>query len=194
MPDSFGDSEGEPSVFFFSNYVKPTEEPLLKWIVDNQDLIRQGAAAYEGQVVTPQSTLVRYDCVMSFILYTGRTCSPLMLMDSEKAKSTFIRMTGLTLCLGWWALFGIVYTPQALWTNFSGGDKKTVSEILDLAKTLGPSEDPTTATTSASAATAAKKSSGLGVLPVVPLFMLGVVALAFVVVGIAIVAKKIIGH
>lgn len=173
-------------MFFFSNYVRPTEEPLVKWIVANEDLIRQGAAAYEGQVVTPQSVLVRYDCVMSFILYTGRTCSPLMLMESEKAKSTFIRMTGLTLCLGWWALFGIVYTPQALWTNFSGGDKKTVNEILELAH---PPEAPATTTKPA-----VQKNSELKVLAAVPLFMFSMVVLAFVVVGVAIVAKKISGH
>jgi hypothetical protein len=166
-------------MFFFSQYVRPSEEPLLKWVVENEALIRQGAATYENKVVTMQSTLVRYECVMSFILYTGRTSSPLLLAETESAKSTFIRMTALTMCLGWWALFGVVYTPQALWTNFSGGDKKTVSEILEIINTPE---------------SAKKKDPSLAVLPVVPLFMLGVVVFAFLAVGVAIIAHKITGH
>jgi len=117
-------------MFFTSMYQPPKENPLLAWLLENEKQIGDGSATFEGERITKDTVLTRFSCVGSVIFVTMRTSTPWLVKDSEAAQAAFIRCTAITALAGWWSLFGLFYTPDALFTNFSGGTKRTVTEIL----------------------------------------------------------------
>jgi hypothetical protein len=117
-------------MFFVSTYEKAKDQPLLKWIAGNDQLIEQGAASYQGQRVTKNSNVTRYGVVCSCLIATMRTHTPFLLADSEEARAAALRSTLVTALFGWWALFGIGYTPITLIQNLRGGDKRTVEQVI----------------------------------------------------------------
>ncbi len=166
-------------MFLYSTFIPPEQEPFMSWLLNNESLVRQGAAAYEGQRVTLESKLVRYECVVSALLYTGRSCSPLMLAESDDARSTFLRMTGMTLALGWWAVLGFIFAPLALYTNLvKRGDKGTVSEFLEIVHNPG----------------AAMKSDAWSSYVASPLLAMGMLFFLVIAIFGAMFAQKFIGH
>jgi hypothetical protein len=116
--------------FSTSSYQPPKENPMLGWLLENEKLIGDGAASYEGERITKETVLTRFTCVGSMIFVTMRTSSPWLVKDSEAATAAFRRCTAVTMFFGWWSLFGMIYTPEALYNNFSGGTKRTVAELL----------------------------------------------------------------
>jgi hypothetical protein len=117
-------------MFFASMYQPPKENPMLVWLLENEKQIEDGSATYEGERITKDTVLTRFSIVGSVILVTMRTSTPWLVKDSDAAQAAFIRCTALTALVGWWSLFGLYYAPDALFTNFSGGTKRTVTELL----------------------------------------------------------------
>ena len=113
-----------------STFDPPKEEPLLRWIAQNEKFIEGGSASYEGQRVTLNSLVTRYNCVCSFIFFTARTCSPYVLVDSDKATTMAWRYNLMTFLFGWWSIFGLAYTPIALYKNMVGKEQRRVAEVL----------------------------------------------------------------
>jgi hypothetical protein len=162
-------------MFFASAYQPPKENPMLIWLLKNEKQIDDGSATYEGERITKDTVLTRFSMVGSMILLTMRTSTPWYVKDSEAAQAAFIRCTVLTALIGWWSLFGLIYTPQALFDNFSGGTKRTVAEMLyDIHH---PEE--------------AKKNQNPMPWKALLIFPLGVLAAVLLIIGYAIISK---GH
>lgn len=117
-------------MFFFSRYEKAPDEPLLRWLVENEQLIQQGAGSYKGQRVTAESKVTRYGTVISCIFMTVRMHTPFLLAESEGVGLAALRASVVTALFGWWAPFGMGYTPVTLVQNLSGGEKTTVAQVL----------------------------------------------------------------
>jgi hypothetical protein len=66
---------------------------------------------------------VFFELCISLVLVTWRRPTDIFLLRAgERGLVRGLPFTLLTLLLGWWGLpWGLVYTPQALLTNLSGG-------------------------------------------------------------------------
>ena len=118
-------------MFFASMYQPPKDDPMPAWLLEHEKEIDDGSATFQGDRITRNTVLTSYQLVGSVILVTMRTSTPLLVKDSEAGQAAFIRCTAVTAFFGWWSLFGLFHTPNALFTNFSGGTQKTVGELLN---------------------------------------------------------------
>lgn len=95
----------------------------------------------------------------------------------EEPLIKWIAANEQSIIFGWWGLFGLAYTPFALFQNLCGGERRTVAEVLrDIHH---PKQAPTWAH---------------GSTPVVLYGMVGMFAIAIVVVGLMIVVAKLSHH
>ena len=97
-------------------------EKFLMWVFANREAIYAGEAFYEGRLVTPFSEAVRFETCLSMLILTMR-------------KKSQCAATIVSLLFGWWAMpFGLIWTPMVISNNLWGGDKTTISHILEIGK------------------------------------------------------------
>jgi hypothetical protein len=103
-------------------------DPLLEWLKAGG--LRGGPAVYEGAPVTPDSVAVRFHGVASFLIWSGKYQSPLLLAGRGKVAPTGAFYTLLTLATGWWGFpFGLLWTPVALFNNLRGGTRVKLRDL-----------------------------------------------------------------
>lgn len=83
------------------------------------------------QRVADGARLVRFETVMSAVLFTVRRQSGVYLTESwQQRYLTGIWYSAASLVLGPWGVpWGLIYTPLAVWTNLTGGVDAT-DEVL----------------------------------------------------------------
>lgn len=99
---------------------------LREWLCNN----RYGE--YKGVTITPDTELVSYDYVMSFIKFTWKNNTRYYIKDLEKGKALIAKILSIlcTFLLGWWAIpHGPIYTIKYGINNIIGGNKKSWREI-----------------------------------------------------------------
>lgn len=97
------------------------------------------------QRVADGARLVRFETVMSAVLFTVRRQSGVYLTESwQQRYLTGIWYSAASLVLGPWGVpWGLIYTPLAVWVNLTGGIDATdeVLASLDVSEKAEPSAE-----------------------------------------------------
>ncbi len=109
-----------------------TEESFVNWLAHNVSGIKDGTAVYNGERVTAESIVTRYELCYSIILFTSKKSSGFLLMGTPEQKRTLITYTLLTFLFGWWGIpWGFIWPPAIIANNLFGGVKVTVGQLLN---------------------------------------------------------------
>lgn len=83
------------------------------------------------QEINAGGRFVMYQYVISLLVITFRRNSNIYFIRADESRITKgLVFSLLSLFLGWWGIpWGIIYTPAALFNNFSGG-KDVTAEVL----------------------------------------------------------------
>ncbi len=113
---------------------KQSQNPLIDYIVENLDLIKNGGAVFQGERITLDTELVRYHTCFSFIVFFMRQSSPYFIKGTPEAtKAASIAIVASSL-LGWWSIHGIIFTPITLVRNILHSDKTTIGQLIEKAE------------------------------------------------------------
>jgi hypothetical protein len=109
--------------------------PLIAYIVENIEAIREGAGVFNGQRITMDTELVRFHTCYSMLVVFMSRSSPYYLKDSpEASKAASIAIVASSL-LGWWSIHGLIYTPITLAKNILRSDKISIRQLIEAAET-----------------------------------------------------------
>lgn len=109
--------------------------PMMKWLSENKDEIRNGTAVYEGISIDETTVFHQYSCVISFMLgtYVQRTDFLLPTPGNNFLKYKHWIYTVISFLFGWNGIpFGLYETPQAISSNLSGGRKRNAASLLQM--------------------------------------------------------------
>lgn len=83
------------------------------------------------QEINAGGKFVTYQYCISVLIMTFRRSSDIYFIRADESRITKGLLYSLvSLLLGWWGIpWGFIYTPAALYTNFSGG-KDVTAEVL----------------------------------------------------------------
>lgn len=84
--------------------------------------------------ISAGARFVVYQYVISVLILTFRRSSDIYFVRAgENRIIQGIGFSLLTFFLGWWGFpWGLIYTPMALWTNFSGGQDVTAEVLVSM--------------------------------------------------------------
>ena len=119
--------------FFIAKQPKEIDDPndLLNALVANRNAVESGTYIYRGHKISKETLLVQYMFAASFIAFSHKTPTRYYVSGVENTTFVLIVCSLASGILGWWGLpFGPIFTIQALATNFSGGIKTRVSDVL----------------------------------------------------------------
>lgn len=110
------------------------------WLAEHQSEVEDGAASYEGVLVTRSSPVARYFCCTSILFSFAYQISSCVLEGTSEASKVRLRSTLVTLVFGCFGL-GIFLVPYYLIRNITGGYRMTVGDLLDNSEKLQKSND-----------------------------------------------------
>lgn len=120
-------------LLFFARWVAKEKEQaveFLNWIKSKQEDLKKGWAFFNGQKITLSTEVTQYQGCISFFIVTTRFRSHYMVAGRNNS-ATWLLFSGLTFAFGWWGVpWGLIFTPQALYRNLSGGHRQTVGQLL----------------------------------------------------------------
>ena len=92
------------------------------------------------QEIAAGGKFITYQYVVSALIMTFRRNSDIYFIRADESRITKgLIFSLISLLLGWWGLpWGLIYTPAALFTNFSGG-KDVTAEVLAAMNARGQS-------------------------------------------------------
>ncbi|MDQ0113912.1 ankyrin repeat domain-containing protein [Paenibacillus harenae] len=116
-------------ILFFRKEARRTKR-MRKWIMNNKEVIYNGGAEYEGELITPDTKLVFHELVISFgvtVTFPSR-----MVVEGSLNHMTFKIIYSLfTALFGWWSLpWGPSETIRTLRNNMNGGNATTPHDII----------------------------------------------------------------
>lgn len=118
-------------------------EPFINWLADNVSGIKDGTAVYNGERITTETVVTRYEMCYSIIFFTSKQSSSYVLMGTPQQKRILITNTLLTFLFGWWGFpWGIIWTPAIIANNLFGGVKATVGQLISFVENPGMSSLP----------------------------------------------------
>lgn len=117
---------------FVLHQAQTARNELLQWLADNADAIRRGTAVWQGQRVTPETTMRCFDTTISMLVFTSKFPSRFVLEGDSARTGIMLLSTLSTLLLGWWGIpFGPIYTVMSVYRNLRGGHVVRVEELLE---------------------------------------------------------------
>jgi len=118
-------------IFYYFVSEERKAENFIQWIYNNKDDIYAGTAIYKGVRITPDLKITRYQVFISFLVYSAKLSSPLLIIDYHFTGIINLIYSFFTLIFGWWGIpFGPIYTIQVLYRNIRGGTRATIAQIL----------------------------------------------------------------
>lgn len=119
-------------MFSVSRTAGPTD-PLGEWLLANKAGILTGGVERDGVLVTDATVLHQYRYVISLVFVTFN-CTTAYLLPTQRnsfLKTARIKFSLISMLFGCWGVpWGPLHTIAALFTNLSGGHRRTVSSIL----------------------------------------------------------------
>jgi hypothetical protein len=105
------------------------EAAFLRFLRRNRERIREGGVVYQGVRIRPSTVLVRYGFCVSCGVFSFRFTPGLWL-----PRGSWLPRLGfscISLVFGWWGIpWGLLWTPQTIIRNLSGGERTTVSALI----------------------------------------------------------------
>lgn len=118
-------------LFLVSRRHQQQAEAFERWLAANAEAIRFGGARHECTLVKPETVLVRYQFVVSFLIVTFRVDTRYYIVGHDATRTVAALCTAITLILGWWGFpWGPIHTPQVIARNLRGGSRQSVRELL----------------------------------------------------------------
>ena len=108
------------------------DDRFLTWLAQNIDAVRDERADYNGTVITPETKVVQFRIVFSFIVATVARSSRFYVPGHDPIVLIGIGYSVATLVLGWWGIpWGPLLTIGGVGTNLFGGTRRTVNSLID---------------------------------------------------------------
>lgn len=118
-------------LFFFIRSERRRDDRFLRWLSENGAAIEGGGARYRDILITPGTTLTRYEVALSFLVVSFKVPSRLYIVGHDATLLVATAFTVISLLLGWWGVpWGPIYTVRAVWSNVRGGATRTLPELL----------------------------------------------------------------
>lgn len=127
-----GFTPGLAKMFAVSRSGNPTG-PLGEWLLANKAEILDGGVERDGVLVTDATVLYQYKYVVSLVFVTFNCTTPYLLptIRNDLLRTARIKYSLISLLFGWWGIpWGPTCTIPALFTNLTGGNRRTVGSIL----------------------------------------------------------------
>jgi hypothetical protein len=116
------------TVWFYNRVQTQKSEEFLQFLVANRPAIQAGGGMYEGQPISVQTEVRRFQACVSLLFITTKFPSRFVVHGHQ---GTGIAYSLISLLLGWWGIpWGPIFTIQALVKNARGGDKQKIGDIF----------------------------------------------------------------
>lgn len=117
-------------VFLFSRREERRSEGFLTWLLQNADAIERGDAKYGGAPIRKTTRVTQYQAALSFLIVSLKLPSAYYIGEQDRFLTAAL-YTFVSLLLGWWGIpWGPIYTVQAVYSNLTGGKRRTVGELM----------------------------------------------------------------
>lgn len=117
-------------LYYFLSSQKRQSDAFYGWLRANRVAIRSGGASYEGRPITPETQVVQFEAVVSFVIGGTTVHSRPFFPGQRGILPMGLVLSLVTFLLGWWEWMGPWGTCRALWRNLRGGKKKNIGELL----------------------------------------------------------------
>lgn len=106
-------------------------ERFVDWLAKNRQAVELRAARYKGQPILPETVMVQYEIVVSFLAATFVNLSDHEVLGSRQANEARLACNITSLLFGWWGFpRGLFGTPAAVRRNNRDAIRVTVNELL----------------------------------------------------------------
>lgn len=107
-------------------------DPFVGWLIENVEAIERGVAFYRGFPVHRETQFAQYSWALSVFVVSFKLPSRYYVVGHESTSWAAFLYSALSFALGWWGFpFGPIFTILAIVGNLSGGDRRSVGDLID---------------------------------------------------------------
>jgi len=118
------------ATFAFHQREQARDRAFRAWLTGHAHEIRNGNAAYHGVRIGLDTPLRQFTMCISLLIISFRLQSRLLVDRKDSIAGRAALYTTVSLLLGWWSLRGLLWTPEAIFSNLHGGKIVRVPALL----------------------------------------------------------------